>query len=116
MNKTTYWIVLAAAILMDVITGLIKAVYTHTFQSRIMREGLFHKVGELMAGGVLYGAQIVLPMIGVETNLPLFPAGVGYCFIMELGSILENLRAFTPALDYILGRGGFHVRDDKGLE
>ena len=51
MNKTTYWIVLAAAILVDVITGLIKAVYTHTFQSRIMREGLFHKVGELLAGG-----------------------------------------------------------------
>ena len=113
MSKSVYWAILAVSILLDIITGLIKSVYTHTFQSRIMREGLFHKVGELIAGGVLYGAQIVLPMIGVETTLPLFPAGVGYCFIMELGSIIENLRAFTPALDYILGKGGFHVRDDN---
>ena len=113
MSKSVYWAIVAVSILLDIITGLIKAVYTHTFQSRIMREGLFHKVGELIAGGVLYGAQIVLPMIGVETTLPLFPAGVGYCFIMELGSIIENLRAFTPALDYILGKGGFHVRDDN---
>lgn len=104
MEKTVYWIVVAAAILLDIITGLIKAFYTKTFSSSVMRQGLFHKLGELLAVAILYGAQIALPMIGVEANLPLFPAGVGYCTLMELGSIIENLRAFTPGIDNILGK------------
>ena len=104
MNKTVYWIVVAAAILLDIITGLIKAFYTKTFSRSVMRQGLFHKLGELLAVGILYGAEIALPMIGVEANLPLFPAGVGYCTLMELGSIIENLRAFTPGIDNILGK------------
>ena len=103
MKTTVYWIVIAAAILLDIITGLIKAFYTNTFKSSVMRQGLFHKLGELLAVGILYGAQIALPMIGVEAHLPLFPAGVGYCVLMELGSIRENLRSFTPGLDTILG-------------
>ena len=104
MKESIYWIVVAAAILLDIITGLIKAFYTKTFQSSVMRQGLFHKLGELLAVAILYGAQIALPMIGVDAHLPLFPAGVGYCTLMELGSILENLRAFTPGLDNILGK------------
>lgn len=104
MKTTVYWIVIAAAILLDIITGLIKAFYTNTFKSSVMRQGLFHKLGEMLAVGILYGAQISLPMIGVDAHLPLFPAGVGYCVLMELGSIIENLRAFTPGLDTILGK------------
>lgn len=104
MKTTVYWIVIAAAILLDIITGLIKAFYTNSFESGVMRQGLFHKLGELLAVGILYGAQIALPMIGVDAHLPLFPAGVGYCVLMELGSIIENLRAFTPGLDTILGK------------
>lgn len=104
MKLSVYWIIVCAAILLDIITGLIKAFYTKTFQSSVMRQGLFHKLGELLAMGVLYGAQIALPLIGVEAHLPLFAAGVGYCVLMELGSILENLRAFTPGLDIILGK------------
>lgn len=104
-STTIYWIVVAAAILADIITGLLKAFYTKTFKSSVMRQGLFHKLGELIAIGVLYGAQIALPKIGVDAKLPLFTVGCGYCVLMELGSILENLRAFTPGLDNILGRG-----------
>jgi len=104
MKTTVYWIVIAAAILLDIITGLIKAFYTNTFKSSVMRQGLFHKLGELLAVGILYGAQIALPMIGVDAHLPMFPAGVGYCVLMELGSIIENLRAFTPGIDTILGK------------
>ena len=104
-NAKIYWIVVAAAILADIITGLLKAFYTKTFQSGAMRHGLFHKMGELIAIGVLYGAQIALPQVGVEAHLPLFTVGCGYCVLMELGSILENLRSFTPGLDNIMGKG-----------
>lgn len=100
-----YWIVVGAAILADIITGLLKAFYTKTFQSSVMRQGLFHKLGELIALGILFGAQTALPEIGMETHLPLFTVGCGYCVLMELGSIIENLRSFTPGLDNIMGKG-----------
>lgn len=63
-SLTIYWIVVAAAILADIITGLLKAFYTKSFKSSVMRQGLFHKLGELIAIGVLYGAQIALPRVG----------------------------------------------------
>ena len=103
-GTTVYWIVVGASILADIVTGLLKALYTKTFKSSVMRQGLFHKLGELIAVGVLYGAQIALPKIGVEAHLPLFTVGCGYCVLMELGSIIENLRSFTPGLENILGR------------
>lgn len=103
-GTTIYWIVVGASILADIVTGLLKALYTKTFKSSVMRQGLFHKLGELIAVGVLYGAQIALPKIGVEAHLPLFTVGCGYCVLMELGSIIENLRSFTPGLENILGR------------
>ena len=104
-SNTIYWIVVAASILADIVTGLLKAFYTKSFKSSVMRQGLFHKLGELLAVGILYGAQTALPMIGVDAHLPLFTVGCGYCVLMELGSIIENLRSFTPGLDNILGRG-----------
>lgn len=104
-SNTIYWIVVAASILADIVTGLLKAFYTKSFKSSVMRQGLFHKLGELLAVGILYGAQTALPMIGVDAHLPLFTVGCGYCVLMELGSIIENLRSFTPGLDNILGKG-----------
>lgn len=106
MKLAVYAIIVAVAILLDIITGLLKAFYTKSFQSSVMRQGLFHKLGELLACGLLYGVQIVAPVLGIEANLPLFQVGVGYCVLMEIGSIIENLRAFTPGIDIIIGKRG----------
>ena len=53
-SSTIYWIVVAASILADIVTGLLKAFYTKSFKSSVMRQGLFHKLGELLAVGILY--------------------------------------------------------------
>lgn len=106
MKLAVYAIIVAVAILLDIITGLLKAFYTKSFQSSVMRQGLFHKLGELLACGLLYGVQIVAPVLGIEANLPLFQVGVAYCVLMEIGSIIENLRAFTPGIDIIIGKRG----------
>ena len=37
-----------AFIVLDFATGLIKAVATDKFKSSMMRQGLFHKVGEIL--------------------------------------------------------------------
>ena len=103
---TTLVIIVLVAIAADIVTGLIAALYKREFASSVMREGLFHKVGEVCAVALLYGMEWAQPIIGIDTGLPLFTAGCGYLVLMELGSVLENLSKFTPGLDNILHKGG----------
>ncbi len=100
-----YCVIVGAAILADIISGLLKAFYNKAFKSAKMRDGLFHKAGEVFVLALLFGVEYSAPTVGVELGLPLFKAGCGYVFIMEIGSIIENLRTFTPGIDHILKRG-----------
>lgn len=97
-----YVIGVAIFILLDIVSGLLKSWYLKDFKSSIMRSGLFHKVGEIMVLCLLYLVEIEAPVMGIQMGLPLFKVGCGYCAVMEIGSIIENLRAFTPGIDYII--------------
>ena len=97
-----YLICVLAFILADILTGLIKSFYEKDFKSSVMRQGLFHKAGELMVLGLLYGVEYAAPMLGITFELPTFRAGACYCILMEVGSILENIKPFTPAISSIL--------------
>ena len=106
-----YVIGVAVFILLDIVSGLLKSWYLKDFKSSVMRSGLFHKVGEIMVLGLLYLVEIEAPVMGLEIGLPMFKVGCGYCAIMEIGSIIENLRAFAPGIDYII-----HKEDKKNGE
>ena len=85
-----YVIGVAVFILLDIVSGLLKSWYLKDFKSSVMRSGLFHKVGEIMVLGLLYLSEIEAPVMGIE---------------------MENLRAFTPGIDYII-----HKEDKKNGE
>lgn len=97
-----YLICVLAFILADILTGLFKSLYEKDFKSSVMRQGLFHKAGELMVLGLLYGVEYAAPMLGITFELPTFRAGACYCILMEVGSILENIKSFTPVISSIL--------------
>ena len=85
--------------LMDILTGFIGSVITHTFSSSKMREGLGHKV--LL---ICIIAMTVMLEIGVEHIGGLGFASVTvpvvcvYIIIMEVGSVLENVCTAYPEL------------------
>ena len=62
-------VVVACCIAADVVTGLVSAWVTHSFESGRMREGAGHKLGELFALGLTYGLQYGLPLVGVATSI-----------------------------------------------
>lgn len=92
----------AVFIVLDILTGLLKALYNKAFKSSMMRNGLFHKAGEILVLGLLYLVEIESAAMGMDTGLPLFKTGCGYVALMEIGSIIENLKAFTPGIDNII--------------
>lgn len=78
-------------VVIDFITGMIKAFALKSFNSSIMREGLVNKalLVILMAVSVLldYGQTV----IDFGYSVPLTNATCIYIVIMELGSMIENI-------------------------
>lgn len=86
-------------IALDYVTGLIKAVLQQKVQSSIMRQGLWHKLAEILA--ILLAYLVVLE--GHHLQLPfdidfLLPGVVAWITVMEVTSILENIGEINPEL------------------
>ena len=87
----------------DILFGLLQALTNQTFQSSVMRQGLFHKLGEILC--YLFGVvcDATLPMINILVPFSLASAITIYIVIMEIGSILENLSKISPVKAKYLG-------------
>lgn len=85
-------------IALDFFTGLLKAFATGSFQSRVMRQGLFHKVSlfcVLVLGWLVDYAQTY---IDLGMKIPVGAAACGYIILMEICSSIENLCQSNPEL------------------
>lgn len=110
-------LVVLVFIVLDIVTGIGKAFATTGFDSTIMRQGFFHKLGEIFAVALALVADIGLPEIGVPLDAKLSGLCCVYLVLMEIGSIVENIGAINPdlvgPLDKIFAKlkGGNHDSD-----
>ena len=90
-------------IVFDIVSGLVKAISTHSYESSVMREGLFHKLSEIVC--LVFGVMCdyALPYMGITLPLPVAQSVAVYIVIMEAGSIIENIGVMNPALAKYLG-------------
>lgn len=110
-----------AFIAFDVITGYAQAIANKDIQSDKMRKGFWHKLAIILAlvlAGtidVLMGTGIVLE-IGISA--PIFEAACIYVIVMELSSILENIKKMNPELagSKLLDLFGPASEDNEGDE
>lgn len=92
-------IVAFSFIILDIVTGLVSAWATSSFESRVMRDGGRHKVLLLctMALGIAMDYAQVFVDIGV--SIPATASICGYITLMEIMSCIENInRGFPKAL------------------
>lgn len=71
-------------IVLDIMTGIIKAWKNNNFQSSVMRAGLSKKFGEIVY--ILIG---ILTKFALGTDLLLYFL-IGYISLMEISSLFEN--------------------------
>lgn len=85
-------------VLLDMVSGLIKAFKEKAYSSSIMREGLFHKSGSLIC--VVFGVLVdyAQTYIDIGVNLPIAHTICVYIVLMEIGSIIENVCAINPEI------------------
>lgn len=89
-----------AFILLDVISGLVSAFANKNVSSSIMRQGLYHKIAEIMLMGVAAVSQYAISYTELAGIVPdmVFQSVVIYVIGMELISILENICKTNPNL------------------
>lgn len=92
------YIITGAFILADFLTGMIKAFKEKTFNSSLMREGLFHKCGSILL--VVFGVLVdcAQSYIDIGVNVPITITVCSYIILMEVGSIIENLGKINPSI------------------
>ena len=90
------FIITAVFIILDMVTGIIKAFREKAFTSSIMREGLFHKSGSILC--IVLGALIDYGQAYMELgfNVPIAVPICIYICTMEIGSIIENICIINP--------------------
>lgn len=89
--------IVAGMMVLDVISGTLAAGYHHELNSKVAREGLFHKASFacLVALAIfLEWAQFVVPELGL--NIPTTLAVCVLIITIELQSILENVTRIFP--------------------
>ena len=89
-------------VLLDFVTGITKALKGGSFRSSVMREGLWHKGGELLIIALGLACEYFLPWLGVDIQVPIVKAVCIYLYVMELASIIENLGEMFPELQEML--------------
>lgn len=87
----------------DILFGLIQALANRNFESKIMRQGLFHKLGEILAYAFGVMCDSALPLVDIMIPFSLAGAITIYIVVMEIGSILENISKISPELAKYLG-------------
>ena len=90
------YFVTACFILMDLLTGLLKAFSKQEYNSSIMREGLYHKAGSVLCIVLGVLADYAQTMVDLGVNVPLASAICAYIILMEIGSIIENISIINP--------------------
>lgn len=92
------YVLVGAFILLDFITGLVKAFKNKEYTSSLMREGLYHKAGSILVivfASLVDYAQMYLDL-GV--TVPVTLSVCGYIVLMEIGSIIENVCLINPEI------------------
>ena len=83
-------------IVLDFMTGLIKAVATNSFTSTKMREGLFHKVALLLCMILGFLVDHAQDYMDFGITVPVAAAVCVYICLMEITSIIENICKINP--------------------
>lgn len=105
-----------AFIVLDMVTGLVKAFKEKSYTSSVMREGLFHKCGSILC--IVFGFLVDYAQLYMDlgVTIPVTSAICSYIILMEIGSIIENVCAINPEILPEKIKSYFVKLTDKGVE
>lgn len=92
------YLITAIFIVLDMVTGIIKAFKGKKFTSSIMREGLFHKSGSVLCVVFAVVVEYAQHYMDIGVVVPVIVPVCAYIVLMEAGSIIENVCEINPQI------------------
>lgn len=105
----TEYIIIGTVILFDIITGVIKAGYQGNIDSTKMRQGLYHKLSEVVSVVGCGLLQLALRHYEFPIDIHIVQIVAGYVTLTEIISVIENIAEVNPKL------GGFLTKYFKKI-
>lgn len=90
--------IVAAFVVMDLVTGVLQAVANKTLDSTKMRAGLWHKCGFIMIVILASLVEWAMQFVDIGFTLPLFVPVCVFLILTEIVSIFENVCKLSPEL------------------
>ena len=84
--------------ILDIVTGFTAAVANQNVSSSAMREGLFNKLGFILALILAALLQYASGLLDLGVEIPTLAAVAVFIILTEAVSILENIAEMNPAL------------------
>lgn len=84
--------------LLDFVTGFVQACVNHDVQSTVMKSGLFHKCGFVLAIVFACLCEYTMSYVDMGFTVPIQDAVCVYIIATEIVSNLENLGKISPEL------------------
>lgn len=98
MDKTQLiiYITVLVFIVLDVVTGLLKAFKNKEYTSTTMRQGLYHKIGSILCIAFATLLDYTQSILDIGLTIPILKGICIYIILMEITSIIENICSLNP--------------------
>lgn len=90
--------VVAAAVILDMVTGVAKAAKKGQIESTKMRDGLWHKAGYIAIIALAYIVEYGSTVVDLGFSVPLIVPVCVFIVLIEVASIVENAGELNPEL------------------
>lgn len=85
-------------IVLDLVSGILKAAKKHSLKSGKLREGLYHKGAYVLAIALAYAIELACNYFDLGFTLPLVTPALCYISLTDVTSVLENVGEINPDL------------------
>ena len=92
------YLITVSFIVLDILTGVIKAFKEKNYTSSLMREGLYHKIGSILCMGFGALIEFTQTLVDIGVHVPIAIPICAYIILMEIGSVIENVCAINPEI------------------
>lgn len=87
-------------ITLDVAAGLTAAISRGEVDSKILREGLMHKLALMIAFALAVALEYESSVLDLGIQVPLITGISAYIMLMEACSVYENIRSVNPDFEF----------------
>lgn len=87
---------IAIMIVLDIVAGFSSAVTRGEVDSRILREGLMHKLALILAYALAIALEYENTILDLGIDVPIVMGVAAYIVVMEACSVYENIRSINP--------------------